>query len=191
LHTFSRPRQNIVGDRRLCNGCPWWRRQCRLQSPDGAVEGQAVRLEDVRRGAAPIPDDRGKNNRAVNIPSPAAASRRSSGLENAAHILGNADARRYIFRIGGRLGKLPDDVGFERSPVNVARVEHCHGVRIVAQRCQQMLERHVGRTGGRRKFGAARQRCTEVWGHRNLCKVSSSYGHNVSQDSIKMKSIQA
>lgn len=144
-----------------------------------------MRLQYVRGQAAPVADNGRENDGAVNISPSAAARRSSSGFENTAHVMRNAEARRRLFRIGGRLSKLPHDVRFERRDINVARVEYCDGVRIVAERGQQVLKSYIGRTGRGRKLGATRQRCTEIRRHRNLSKISSSYAHDVSRYAVK------
>lgn len=144
-----------------------------------------MRLQYVRSRAAPIADNCCEDDGAVDIPPSATASRRSGSLENAPYVMRNTETRRRLPRIDGRLSKLTDNVGFERGDVNVARVEHCDGVRIVAERRQQVLKSYVGCTGRSRKFGAARQRRAEIRRHRDLSKVSGSYAHDVSRQSVK------
>lgn len=142
-------------------------------------------LQDIRSRAPPIPDNCCENDGAVDIPPSAAARSCRRSLEDTPHVLRNAEARRRFRRIDGRLRKPAHDVGFERRNINVARVEHCDGVRIVAERRQQMLQSYIGRTGRSRKFGATRQRCTEIRRHRNLSKISSSYAHDISRHAVK------
>lgn len=144
-----------------------------------------MRLQYVRGSAAPIPDNRREDDGAVDIPPSAAARRGGGGFEDTSHVRGNAKTRRRLRRIDGRLGEPTDNVSFERRDVNVARVEHCDGVRIVTERRQQVLKGYVGSTAGSRKFGAARQRGTEIRRHRNLSKVGSSYAHDVSKHAVK------
>jgi hypothetical protein len=144
-----------------------------------------VCLQDVRSRAPPIPDNCCENDGAVDIAPSAAARGRGGGFEDPPYVMRNAEARRRFRRIDGRLRKPTHDVGFERRNINVARVEHCNGVRIVAERRQQMLQSYIGRTGCSRKFGATRQRCTEIRRHRNLSKISSSYAHDISRHAVK------
>lgn len=89
LHAFSRPRQNIIGDRRLSGGSALWRR-CRrqrlLERANRAVECQAMRLQNIRCETAPIADDRSENDGPVDIAPSAATRRRGSGFENTPHV---------------------------------------------------------------------------------------------------------
>jgi hypothetical protein len=76
---------------------------------------------------------------------------------------------------------LPGDIRFRSRDIDVARVEHCDGVMIVTERCKQMFQRDVRRTGSGREFRSARQRCAEIRRHGNLTKFSGSHAHDVSR----------
>lgn len=89
LHAFPRPRQNVIGDRRLSGGRALWRR-CRrqrlLERANRAVERQSMRLQNIRGETAPIADDRSENDGPVDI-APATATRsRGSRLKDAPHV---------------------------------------------------------------------------------------------------------
>jgi len=156
------------------------RHQRRLQRPNRTIERQAMRLQRLRRHAPPVPDDRGKDNRPVDVAATASPRRCGGSFQNAPHVRRNAETDG---RIGRRfaLRKLPGDIRFQGGDIDVARVEHCNGVTIVAKRRKQMLQRHVRRTGTGSEFRAARQRCAEVRRHRNLTKFSGSHAHDVSR----------
>jgi len=85
------------------------RHQRRLQRPNRTVKRQTMRLQRLRRHAPPVPDDRGKDDGAVDIAPAASARRRGSSFQNAPHVLRNAETHR---RIGRRfaLRKLPGDI---------------------------------------------------------------------------------
>jgi hypothetical protein len=144
-----------------------------------------MRLQYVCSHAASIADNRRENDGAVDISPSAAARSSSSGFKNSAHVMRNAEACRRLFRVDGGLRKLPHDIRFERRDINVARIEYCYGVRIVAERRQQVLKSYLGRAGSGRKLGAARQRYAEIRRHRNLSKIGSSYAHDVSRHTVK------
>ncbi len=89
LHAFPRPRQNIIGDRRLSGGRTLWRR-CRrqrlLERANRAVERQSMRLQNIRGETAPIADDRSENDGAVDIAPSTATRRRSSRFKDTPHV---------------------------------------------------------------------------------------------------------
>jgi len=157
LHTFPGARQNIVGNRWLSNRSSRRRgRQGGLQGPDRAVERKSVNLQYVCGDAAPVADDRRKYDGAVDIPPSATSGGCRRGFEDTPHIMRNAKTCRRLRGIDARLSKLPHNVRFERRNVNAARVEHRDGVRIVAERGQQMLKGNIGRTGASSKLGSTR-----------------------------------
>jgi hypothetical protein len=140
LNALAGSRQHIVGD----GGRRRWRslrrrRQSGLQGPYRSIERQAMRLQHLRGGAAPISDDGGEHDRPVDVASPAAARGSSSRFQNPPHVLRYPEAYRCFGRIGFGVRKLPDDVGLERCDVDVARVENCDGVAIIAKRRQHVL----------------------------------------------------
>ena len=144
-----------------------------------------MRLQDVRGQTAPIADDRGKHDGAVNVPASAAPRRRSGRFEDAPHVRRDAEAGRRLVRIDARLRELPHHVRLECRNINVARVEHRNGVRIVAERRQQVLERDIGRASASRKLGPARQRRAKIRRHWNLSEVSGGYAHDISRPAVK------
>jgi hypothetical protein len=186
LHAFPGARQNIVGDRRLSGGSPGRRRSKRgLQSANRAVERQPVCLQNVGGQTAPVAHNRGKNDSAIDVPASAAPRRRSGRFEDAPHVRRDAEAGRRLVRIDARLRELPHHIRLERRDINVAGVQHRDGVRIVAERRQQMLERDIGRTGASRELGPARQRRAKIRRHRNLSEVSGGYAHDISRPAVK------
>lgn len=144
-----------------------------------------MRLQDVRGQTAPIADDRGKHDGAVNVPASAAPRRRSGRFEDAPHVRRDAEAGRRLVRIDARLRELPHYIRLERRDINVAGVEHRDGVRIVAERRQQVLERDIGRASASRKLGPARQRRAKIRRHWNLSEVSGGYAHDISRPAVK------
>ncbi len=89
LHAFPRPRQNIIGDRRLSGGRALWRR-CRrqrlLERANRAVERQSMRLQNIRGETAPIADDRSENDGPVDIAPSTATRRRGSSFKDTPHV---------------------------------------------------------------------------------------------------------
>jgi hypothetical protein len=85
------------------------RHQRRLQRPNRTVERQAMRLQRLRRHAPPVADDRGKDNRPVDVAATASPRRRGGSFQNAPHVLRNTETDG---RIGRRfaLRKLPGDI---------------------------------------------------------------------------------
>jgi hypothetical protein len=84
LHALARPGQNILrrSDRLRCLSRGLG--EGRLQGADGTVERQPLLLKHLRRGTAPVANNRRQNNGTIDI-SPAPTARgRSSGFENAA-----------------------------------------------------------------------------------------------------------
>lgn len=89
LHAFPRPRQNIIGDRRLSGGGALWRR-CRrqrlLERANRAVERQSMRLQNIRGETAPIADDRSENDGPVDVAPSTATRSRGSRFKDAPHV---------------------------------------------------------------------------------------------------------
>jgi hypothetical protein len=142
-----------------------------------------MRLQHLSSSAPGVTDDRGKHNRTIDIASPTTARGGRRRFQDAAHILRDAETDWRLFR--GRVGprKLRNDIRFQRSTVNVARVEHSNGVAIVAKRSQQMFKCNIGRPGGSGKLRPPRQRCAEVRRHRDLTKICGSHAHGISKRS--------
>lgn len=144
MNAFAGAGEHIVGDggRRLRGGCGRFTRggQCRLQSTDGVVKGQAMGFENFGGHASRVADDGGEHDCAVDVPPAASARGRCSGFQYAADVFRYA---KRILRVRRRLRACQharDDIGFQPGAVDLARVEHGAGIGIVTKGGKQMLE---------------------------------------------------
>jgi hypothetical protein len=181
LNALTGPSEHVVGDRRLNRGFAHGR-QRRLQRPDGVIECQSVRLEDFRGIASCIADDGGEHDGAVDIAPAASACRGCGRLQDAPHVLRDAERVLRVRRWLGTLQDTRDDIGFEALAVDMARIEHGDGVGVVAESREQMLKRHF--SGARRpgEVGAPCQRRGEIRRHRNLGNICGRHAHDVSSN---------
>jgi len=142
-------------------------------------------LQNISCETAPVADDRGKHDGAVDVPASAATRRRSGGFQNSPHVRRHTEIGWRVIRVDARLRELSHHVRFEARDINVARVEHRDGVRIVAKRRQKVLQRDIRRTRACRELGPARQRRAKIRRHRDLSEISGGYAHDISRPVVK------
>ncbi|CAA2143883.1 hypothetical protein HYPP_04463 [Hyphomicrobium sp. ghe19] len=74
-----------------------------------------------------------------------------------------------------------DDVSLQAFGVDLAGVQHRARIGIVAEGCEQMLERNLCRAARPGKVGTPSQRGTKIRRHRNLRNICGRHAHDVSQ----------
>ena len=145
-----------------------------------------MRLQNLSRRAARVADDGGEHDGAVDL-APAAAPCGGGGcFENTSDVLRYGQtAAGWSLTLHAALIGSRCHIGAKPFDVDMARIENCDRVGIVAQRPEQMLKRHLARPRRLGELGAARQRRTEIGRHRDLSKVGGCHAHVVSQNESK------
>ncbi|WP_290979757.1 hypothetical protein [Hyphomicrobium sp.] len=146
MDALARPRQNVVGQRRLrlLRRCSFaWRLEGLLQGADGVLECQPVGFQDLGRDASGVANDRGKHNCAVDIAPAAAPRRRCRRFKDATHLSRYAKRILWDRVLLSRLQNAMNCVAFDSLAADMARIEHGEGIGIVTQGGEQMLKRHL------------------------------------------------
>jgi hypothetical protein len=128
-----------------------------LKRTNGILESQSVRFENFSRDAAGISDDGGEHDSAVNL-APAASPGSGGGCFKDAPYF-DRDAKRILRGsvLRNILQHAGNDVGLDPLTADMARIEHRHGLRIVAEGSEQMLKRNLRRASRTGELGATSQ----------------------------------
>ena len=137
----------------------WAMRGAALERANRALERQPLRLQHVRRSALAVADDGGEYDCAVDLPTPASPRGSGSGIEDAAQIGRHAGIDHAAGEgLALQTDKIARGIRFQLHDVDIARRQHEPRIRVLAQRHEHVLERHLGVALGARVLPRPRQR---------------------------------